>query len=394
MANIDKLRDEKEKIDNSISKLKSNPTVNKVIETSDKVKSEVVDLKLEKKRNLLIKTKDLVNNEIQLELKNINEEEFNKQQSEINSNFDARDKEIDKQIEKLETNNDPDSEYQKKLKQLNGKFNVFKNQTKKSRTESNRELFKNVVKTGGTLAITSILSRVVTQQLGNSSFNVGKLEDRVNKFNTDVSNIKNKIDIQRLTTIRNNLITVLTQIEQTLTRFIKILDVINRICLILLTLIQILKAALLIPIPPPVGPGIKARLENVLTKIENIIIALLSIVSTARTTLSIILSLITGLKLRLKQLGDLLEGNGLGMLPNSNYGKLGLIDGVEFNGFRFVIKEENNPKFVVQGNKRRYATAINRAGYDVLKSEYSFTLDPDVLIEELKLVISQQNLQG
>ncbi len=394
MANIDKLRDEKEKIDNSISKLKSNPTVNKVIEASDKVKSEVVDLKLEKKRNLLIKTKDLVNNEIQLELKNINEEEFNKQRTEINSNFDIRDKEIDKQIEKLETNNDPDSEYQKKLKQLNGKFNVFKNQTKKSRTESNRELFKNVVKTGGTLAITSILSRVVTQQLGNSSFNVGKLEDRVNKFNTDVSNIKNKIDIQRLTTIRNNLITVLTQIEQTLTRFIKILDVINRICLILLTLIQILKAALLIPIPPPVGPGIKARLENVLTKIENIIIALLSIVSTARTTLSIILSLITGLKLRLKQLGDLLEGNGLGMLPNSNYGKLGLIDGVEFNGFRFVIKEENNPKFVVQGNKRRYATAINRAGYDVLKSEYSFTLDPDVLIEELKLVISQQNLQG
>ena len=59
-----------------------------------------------------------------------------------------------------------------------------------------------------------------------------------------------------------------------------------------------------------------------------------------------------------------------------------------------MIKEENNPKFVVQGNKRRYATAINRAGYDVLKSEYSFTLDPDVLIEELKLVISQQNLQG
>ena len=65
-----------------------------------------------------------------------------------------------------------------------------------------------------------------------------------------------------------------------------------------------------------------------------------------------------------------------------------------YKGFIFKIKEENNPKFVVRGNKRRYAAAIDKFGVEVLRSEYSFTLDPQDLIDQLKLVIDQQNLQG
>jgi len=38
--------------------------------------------------------------------------------------------------------------------------------------------------------------------------------------------------------------------------------------------------------------------------------------------------------------------------------------------------------------------AINRDGVEQLKSEYSFTLDPNDLVEQLKLVIDQKNLQG
>ena len=65
-----------------------------------------------------------------------------------------------------------------------------------------------------------------------------------------------------------------------------------------------------------------------------------------------------------------------------------------YKGFKFKIKEEQNIAFVVKGNKRRYAVAINRDGTEVLKSEFSFTLDPNDLIDQLKLVIDQQNLQG
>ena len=66
-----------------------------------------------------------------------------------------------------------------------------------------------------------------------------------------------------------------------------------------------------------------------------------------------------------------------------------------YKGFRFQIKEEQDPKFVVRGTiKRRYAVAINRQGVEVLKSEYSFTLDPNDLVDQLKLVIDKRKLQG
>ena len=46
------------------------------------------------------------------------------------------------------------------------------------------------------------------------------------------------------------------------------------------------------------------------------------------------------------------------------------------------------------GNKRRYAVALDRSGFTVLQSEPSFTLDPNVLIEELKLEIDKRNLEA
>jgi hypothetical protein len=66
-----------------------------------------------------------------------------------------------------------------------------------------------------------------------------------------------------------------------------------------------------------------------------------------------------------------------------------------YKGFKFQIKEEQDARFVVRGTiKRRYAVAINRQGVEVLRSEYSFTLDPNDLVDQLKLVIDRQKLQG
>ena len=75
-------------------------------------------------------------------------------------------------------------------------------------------------------------------------------------------------------------------------------------------------------------------------------------------------------------------------------GQLGLIEGIIYRGFEFAIYEENDPRFVVAGNKRRYAVALDRSGFITLQSRPSFTLDPDVLIEELKLIIDEQNLEA
>ena len=73
--------------------------------------------------------------------------------------------------------------------------------------------------------------------------------------------------------------------------------------------------------------------------------------------------------------------------PNAN-------DFGTYKGFRFVIKEENDPKFTVRGNKRHYAVAVNRREIEQIRSDYSFTLNPQQLVDQLKFIIDQQNLQG
>ena len=65
-----------------------------------------------------------------------------------------------------------------------------------------------------------------------------------------------------------------------------------------------------------------------------------------------------------------------------------------YKGFRFIIKQENDSKFVVRGNKRNYAVAINTREVEQIKSDFSFTLNPQQLVDQLKFIIDQQNLQG
>jgi hypothetical protein len=65
-----------------------------------------------------------------------------------------------------------------------------------------------------------------------------------------------------------------------------------------------------------------------------------------------------------------------------------------YKGFKLVIKEDNDPRTTIQGVKRHYAVAIDRSGVEVLKSQYSYTLEPNILIDQLKLVIDRQNLQA
>ena len=66
----------------------------------------------------------------------------------------------------------------------------------------------------------------------------------------------------------------------------------------------------------------------------------------------------------------------------------------EYKGFTFFTREENDPKFNVRGNKRHYVVAVDTKNVERIKSDYSFTLNPQQLVLQLKLTIDQQNLQG
>jgi NADH-quinone oxidoreductase E subunit len=102
---------------------------------------------------------------------------------------------------------------------------------------------------------------------------------------------------------------------------------------------------------------------------------------------------------RLLQINSILDINfenltsaEISALINDARSGLGYLKGYDYKGFRFFIKEEENPNFIVKGNKRRYAVALNKDDNEILKSQYSFTLEPDILIEELKLIIDEKNL--
>jgi hypothetical protein len=87
-----------------------------------------------------------------------------------------------------------------------------------------------------------------------------------------------------------------------------------------------------------------------------------------------------------------LTSSEISALINDARSGLGYLNGYDYKGFKFYIKEEEDPNFVVKGNKRRYAVALNKDGNEILKSQYSFTLEPDILVEELKLIIDEKNL--
>ena len=128
-----------------------------------------------------------------------------------------------------------------------------------------------------------------------------------------------------------------------------------------------------------------------------ILLFLISFFIVVSWILESLLARILDARARLKNIDDILnnkiESNTFDNTKiTNNYGKLGLIIGADYLGFKFVIKEESNT--TVKGIKRRYAVAVNKDGNEVVKSQASFTLDPDVLIEELKLIIDQRNLQA
>ncbi len=122
------------------------------------------------------------------------------------------------------------------------------------------------------------------------------------------------------------------------------------------------------------------------------------VVTLATVILSSLISTVQEIRSRLQQIGDLLDSlaTSTSLSPDDissllDPTKLGML-AITYNDFRFALKEEDNAKYVVQGHKRRYAVAINKDGTEVLKSEYSFTLDPNVLIEQLKVSIDSLNL--
>ena len=229
-----------------------------------------------------------------------------------------------------------------------------------------------------------------------------KIETLVDDTITIIEGATTKQDIEKAKLFRNNALIVISANKKRLITIQQIIDILNLLAPLITPIVIFFKSN---PIPSAIPPGVGVPLGTIATiddknrKLQDIIDSSLSIVSVLS---SIVFKLIDDLdyqESRLNQVGNILEQNldnlsinDLNDLLLSSSQGLGYLSGYDYKGFKFFIKEENNPNFVVKGNKRRYATAVNKEGNDVLQSSSSFTLEPDVLVEELKLQIDQKGL--
>lgn len=232
-----------------------------------------------------------------------------------------------------------------------------------------------------------------------STISIGnkKIENLVDKVNAQIKDIKTEQDIIKCKLLVNRAKLIITQNKQQLKTIRDILVTIEVILPLIDTILLLFKSN---PIPSAVPPGIGVPLGTI-----NTIDSKSKILDDIKTSASIILAIINQViskliddlnyqESRLLPIEGLLENN-IDAINSANLKSnngLGYLSGYDYKGFKFFIKEENNPQFVVQGNKRRYAVAVNIIGREVMQSSFSFTLAPDVLVEELKLQIDQKGL--
>ncbi len=258
------------------------------------------------------------------------------------------------------------------------------NEENKSKKDLTKQIASNTVKT---------LVPIIALQLSNN-FSVvisqrKKLEDLVDQVNNYIdTQVKDQSTVTIATNLRNNAITLINNNIKKLQSLEKTLKTITAV----ITIFSLVLRALSL-IPTPVPPKVVITLE----KANKLISGLSALLAVVTLLLSNEILKLNELRDRLKEASLKLDGKTLNFgdlnalsnefLPTGgNYGS--------YKGFKFAIKEEQDQRFVVKGNKRRYAVAINRYGVEAIKSEYSFTQDPNDLIEQLKLIIDQQNLQG
>jgi hypothetical protein len=297
---------------------------------------------------------------------------------------------------------DPFAKQKEQAKKTKSNLNQRKNKIKSEKTKSRKALNKSVLQNAKkslvpiiTLLLTNKIADIIAQ-----NDKIGKLVDDTNIIITDANTTQDPTKLNNAKIARDNAIKVIQSNED---KIIKINEQIQRLSLyinIFNVVVNIVGPVLLnIPVPSPAPDVVTIPKENFRKKVYDPAVRLLNGLSALLPIVSVALdkaiAILEDYKSQLLAINGELDaaaatGINSSLLGNNQYGTLlG-----EYKGFKFALREENNPKFVVRGNKRHYAVAINKQNVEVIKSDSSFTLDPNDLVEQLKLVIDQRNLQA
>jgi hypothetical protein len=318
---------------------------------------------------------------------------------EVNKIYDAREKIYNDRLEILKEDRDQlKSSYNELLAKTYREVSQRKLKQRQAEKTSNKDKANRPKPTEIIGFICSFANVIISNiAIGNK-----KIETLVDDTITIIENATTKQDIEKAKLFRNNALIVIAANRKRLTTIQQVIDILNILAPLITPIVTFFK---LNPIPSAVPPGVGVPLGTITTisdktrKLQDIIDSSLSIISVLSSVVSKLIDDLEYQESRLNQIGNILEQNlnnlsinDLNDLLLSSSQGLGYLSGYDYKGFKFFIKEESNPNFVVKGNKRRYATAANKDGNDVLQSSSSFTLEPDVLVEELKLQIDQKGL--
>ena len=392
----------------------------------NKAKEKIISAALGKKQELIDQIKEIVvlkikvwsdhgtelkRLEILLKEKQITQDQYDKAVAKENEAYQNKLEDLEKLNLKLKEDlakiiADPLA----KLKLLKNKRKLRrekrKNRNRAERAKARRALAKKLaINAAKTLA--PILALQLTNKFAAVLSQRAQLEKLVDQVNAYIDQANTPETIAIATNLRNNAIKLINNSIGKLTNLEKTIAQISLYITIFTTIVAILSA---IPIPTAVPPGIGipvnviTRIVKSLEKAAKLIVSLSVVTAIAITILEAEISKLNDLIERLKEVNQLLDSKSATNLNEQELADLSnafLPVGGEFEmykGFKFAIKEEQTlgaqQAIVVKGNKRRYAVAINRDGTEILKSDNSFTLDPNDLIDQLKLIIDQRNLQG
>ena len=316
-------------------------------------------------------------------------EAYSKQQDSFKLNITKINKDID------DINLDPYKKIKEDRKKRKAQRQEKRAKNKARDTQSKRDLNKKVIK-NAKKTLAPIIGLQIANQLSSIISQRSKLEELVDQVNAYIDTANTPETTTIATNLRNNTIALINSNISKLQNLQTVLNQINTYLAIFNAIVTVLSA---IPIPTSVPPGIGipvnviTRIVKAIEKANKLISALNVVLAIASISLENEVNKLNELILKLKNINlDGLNSKQLSDLTSSIYNNVDQFP--PYKGFKFKIKEEQNQAFVVKGNKRRYAVATNRDGVEVLKSEFSFTLDPNDLVDQLKIIIDQRNLQG
>jgi hypothetical protein len=301
-------------------------------------------------------------------------------------------------------NKDPLKQIKEEKKKIDLKINksIKKSQSdqKKASVTRRKQIAQNVKKTLPVIVMSTLVPILIKLTQQNN-----KLQELVDKTNDFIRSANTPEKINQARILRNTALNIINSQEQKIISIRNTLKRIQSILNVFSTILSIINVILNLPLPFLIIGPIKVRLQPILQRILAILNSLTVVLAIVIPLLESIIAYLEDLKRQLLAINDLLDTIASSNISNLNDilnitegigGEFGAITFEEYKGFKFALKEENNPdrKFTIRGNKRHYAVAIDRDNVEVLKSDLSFTLDPNDLIEQLKLIIDQRNLQA